>query len=351
MSTPKIRELTYAQAIFEAVNQEMSLDDNVIVMGQGVDDCRGLHGTTKDLHKTYGADRSFDTPIAEEAMTGIAIGAAMAGLRPIQVHQRMDFVLLCMNQLVNSAAKMSYMYDGQINIPLVVRTSIGRSWGQGAQHSQALHSLFAHIPGLKVVMPSTPFDAKGIMVSAIRDNNPVIYIEHRMLYNFKGMVPEETYAVEFGKARVLSEGDDVTLLGVSHMVAECSRARELLQEVGILAEVVDPICLTPIDIETIRLSAEKTGNLLIVDNGWLQYGLSAEIIAQLSDYYCGRVPFKIKRLGFAPTPCPTTRVLENEFYPSAGSIASCAYHLLKGVKNWTPSTVVPKEVAEFRGPF
>jgi pyruvate/2-oxoglutarate/acetoin dehydrogenase E1 component len=351
MSTHKIRELSYAQAIYEAVFQEMQADENVIVVGQGVDDCRGLHGTTKDLHKVFGAERCFDTPIAEEGMTGIAIGAAMAGLRPIHVHQRMDFILLCMSQLVNSAAKMHYMYEGQSSVPMVVRASIGRSWGQGAQHSQALHSMFAHVPGLKVVMPSTPYDAKGLMTRAIRDNNPVVYIEHRMLYQFKGHVPEEQYEVEFGKARVLSRGDDITLLGVSHMVAECSRAGELLKAKGLSSEIIDPICLTPLDIDTISQSAERTGHLLIVDNGWTNYGLSAEVIAQLMDRYNGRIPFVVKRLGFASSPCPTTRELENHYYPSPQSIASSAYEMVKGKTDWNPPPVISREVQEFRGPF
>lgn len=351
MSTHNVRELTYARAIYEAVHQEMAKDDSVFVIGQGVDDCLGLHGTTKDLHKDYGPERSFDTPIAEEGMTGIAIGAAMAGLRPIHVHQRMDFILLCMSQLVNSAAKMHYMYEGHASVPLVVRASIGRSWGQGAQHSQALHSMFAHVPGLKVVMPSTPYDAKGLMTCAIRDNNPVIYIEHRMLYQFKGHVPEESYEVEFGKARILTPGDDVTLLGISHMVAECSRAKQLLSSKGISAEVIDPLCLTPLDIESIRLSGEKTGHLLIVDNGWTHYGLSAEIMAQLLDYYGGRLPFTVRRMGFAPAPCPTTRNLEQMYYPGAKSIAENAYEMLTGKNDWTPPEVISSEVEDFRGPF
>ena len=205
-SRPDGRTLTYGEAVFEATRSEMARDPKVFVMGQGVDDARGMFGTTLGLHKEFGAERNFDVPLAEDAMTGIGIGAALMGMRPIQVHQRMDFALLCMNQLVNMAAKMSYMFSGAHRVPLVVRAIIGRSWGQGAQHSQAFHSYFMHIPGLRVVAPTTPHDAKGCLIAAIRDDNPVIMIEHRMLHNVRGVVPEESYEIPYGKARILSPG-------------------------------------------------------------------------------------------------------------------------------------------------
>ena len=227
----------------------MARDPNVFVMGQGVDDPRGMFGTTLGLHKEFGAERSFDVPLAEDAMTGIGIGAALLGMRPIQVHQRMDFVLLCMNQLVNMAAKMSYMFSGAHHVPLVVRAIIGRSWGQGAQHSQAFHSYFMHVPGLRVVAPTTPHDAKGCLISAIRDDNPVIMIEHRMLHNVQGVVPEASYEVPYGRRRTLSPGKDITIVGISHMALECVRAKHLLLEAGIDAEVIDPVSLSPLDGE------------------------------------------------------------------------------------------------------
>src|SRR5678816_3688518 len=186
------RTLSYAEAVYEATRSEMARDSRVFVMGQGVDDARGMFGTTLGLHREFGAERSFDVPLAEDAMTGVGIGAALMGMRPIQVHQRMDFTLLCMNQLVNMASKMSYMFAGAHKVPMVVRAIIGRSWGQGAQHSQAFHSYFMHIPGLRVVAPTTPHDAKGCLIAAIRDDNPVIMIEHRMLHNMRGVVPEES---------------------------------------------------------------------------------------------------------------------------------------------------------------
>src|SRR5437016_2927170 len=196
------RPLRYVDALREAVSQEMELDPRVFVFGLDVDDHKGIQGSTLGLLEKFGAERVFTTPLSEDAMTGVAIGAAMAGLRPIHVHIRMDFLMLCMNQLVNIAAKSSYMYDGQVKVPLVVRSMIGKSWGQGAQHSQGLHSMFMHVPGFKVVAPSNPYDAKGCLIAAIRDDNPVIYVEHRLLHYQTGPVPGESYAVKPGKARI-----------------------------------------------------------------------------------------------------------------------------------------------------
>ncbi|MGH7033650.1 MAG: alpha-ketoacid dehydrogenase subunit beta, partial [Stellaceae bacterium] len=306
---------------------------------------------TKDLHVKFGADRNFDTPLSEDAMTGVAIGAALAGMRPIHVHQRMDFLLLCMNQLVNIAAKSSYMFAGAVSVPIVVRAIIGRSWGQGAQHSQAFHSYFMHVPGLKVVAPATPHDAKGCLIAAIRDNNPVIFMEHRMLYQNAGIVPEEPYAVTLGSARILTHGDHVTIVAVSHMVVEALRAKHLLEDVGIAAEVIDPITLAPLDMETIAASVERTGRVLVVDNSWTMCGASSEILAQLMERLQGKRDFRAARLGYAPTPCPTTKPLENLFYPDATSIAEVAYALVKTTRDWKPAAPEAKEIAEFKGPF
>jgi len=352
-SRPDGRTLTYGEAVFEATRSEMARDPKVFVMGQGVDDARGMFGTTLGLHKEFGAERSFDVPLAEDAMTGIGIGAALMGMRPIQVHQRMDFALLCMNQLVNMAAKMSYMFSGAHRVPLVVRAIIGRSWGQGAQHSQAFHSYFMHIPGLRVVAPTTPHDAKGCLIAAIRDDNPVIMIEHRMLHNVRGVVPEESYEIPCGKARILSPGKDVTIVGISHMALECVRAKHLLEVAGIDAEVIDPVSLSPLDIETISKSVERTGRLLVVDTGWLSCGASSEILAEVFEKIGHRRPFVARRLGYLPTPCPTTRILENLYYPSPQSIAEATYRLVRGADApaWQPGKVDSSEVAEFRGPF
>jgi pyruvate/2-oxoglutarate/acetoin dehydrogenase E1 component len=344
------RRLSYVEALREGTEQEMRRDPSVILFGQGVDDHRGTVGTTLGLAEAFGPERVFDTPLSEDAMTGVAIGAAMAGLRPMHVHIRQDFLLLCMNQLVNIAAKAHYMYGGGLNVPLVVRSMIGKSWGQGAQHSQALHALFMHIPGLKVVAPSTPYDAKGALVQSLRDNNPVIFVEHRMLHFQGGHVPEELYGVPFGRARTLAAGSDVTLVGISHMAVECLRARAFLAERGISAEVIDPISLVPLDIETIRASAERTGHVVIVDNGWTSAGASAEILAQLVDGVSQ--PPRVSRLGFAPTTCPTTRSLEDLFYPNGRSIAEHVNVQLGGPATWSPREIEGDAAElEFKGPF
>lgn len=345
------RLLSYAEALYEATAQEMERDPAVFVFGLGVDDSKGMYGTTKNLHRLFGADRNFDTPLSEDAMTGVAIGAALAGMRPIHVHQRMDFLLLCMNQLINIAAKSSYMFAGAVKVPIVVRAIIGRSWGQGAQHSQALHSFFMHVPGIKVVAPTTPHDAKGCMITAIRDNNPVVFVEHRMLYKFQGYVPKDPYEVPFGRARVLAPGDDITIVAISHMTVEAVRARQHLESMGISAEVIDPVTLTPLDLETIAVSVAKTKRLLVVDNAWLGCGASAEIIAQVTERF-SRQTVCMARLGFSPVPCPTTKPLENLFYPNANSVAMKAYEMVTGnAGSWIPVTEEAKEIAEFKGPF
>ena len=344
------RILTYPEAIQEACFQEMERDPSVLVLGQGVDDPKRILGTTKGLVEKFGGQRVFDTPLAEDGMTGALIGMALGGLRPIQVHIRMDFMLLCMNQIINMAAKMRYMYGGAVSLPLVIRSMIGKSWGQGPQHSQSLYPLFMHKPGLKIVAPSTVYDAKGTLITAIRDDNPIIFIEHRLLYYQKGPVPKEPYAVPFGKARILTQGKDITLVGVSQMAIECLRAASLLSEIGVTAEVIDPISLNPLDMDTILKSALKTKRLIIVDNAWTKCGLGAEIIARLAERkMCNDI--EVKRMGFEFTTCPTTPTLEKHFYPNAKGIACQANSMLKCRDNWSPETELQIEEVEFKGPF
>lgn len=346
------RIINYGDALREATDQEMARDPSVIVLGIGIDDHREFYGTLKGMAEKYGRERVFGTPLAEDAMTGVAIGAALGGMRPIHVHERMDFVLLAMNQLVNIAAKSRYMYGGAVSIPLVVRACIGRSWGQGAQHSQALHSFFMHVPGLKVVAPTTPYDAKGCLAAAIRDHNPVIFMEHRLLHRYKGHVPENAYSFPFGKARVMAEGSDVTIVGISFMVVESLRARTYLESVGISAEVIDPVSLSPLDIETICQSVRKTGRLLVVDSGWTACGASAEILAQVVERLEGDRDIWVRRMGFAPVTCPTVKCLENQFYPSARTIAAAAYSVVyRNKKEWKPDGQEAPEITEFKGPF
>ena len=351
------RTLSYVDAVREATDQEMERDPNVIVFGLDVDDPKAIQGTTKGLVEKYGAERVFGTPLSEDAMTGAAIGAALAGLRPIHVHIRMDFLMLAMNQLVNVAAKSHYMYGGAVDVPLVVRSMIGKSWGQGAQHSQGLYSFFMHVPGIKVVAPTTPYDAKGCLVAAIRDNNPVVYVEHRILHFQKGPVPVAPYEVLPGKARVTAVGEDVTLVGVSYMQVECLRAQRYLEAIGIQAEVIDPIWLSPLDDATIIASVRKTGRLLVVDNDWTTCGASAEIVARVCERLQGEGaddgrPVRVKRLGFAPTTCPTSPALESEFYPDARRIAAAARDLVEGrPADWLPEPRADLKDIEFKGPF
>jgi pyruvate/2-oxoglutarate/acetoin dehydrogenase E1 component len=346
------RTLSYVNAVREATDQEMEQDPSVIVFGLDVDDPKAIQGTTRGLLEKYGAERVFGTPLSEDAMTGVAIGAALAGLRPIHVHIRMDFLMLSMNQLVNVAAKSSYMYGGRVKVPTVVRSMIGKSWGQGAQHSQGLYSFFMHVPGLKVVAPTTPYDAKGCLIAAIRDDNPVLYVEHRILHFQKGPVPEESYAVPPGKARVATTGDDVTLVGISYMQLECLRAQCYLEDIGISAEVIDPIWLAPLDIDTIVESVWKTGRLCVVDNGWTTCGASAEIVAQVLERLQGKREIRVQRMGFAPVTCPTSPPLEEKFYPDARGIASTCADLVRGKQqHWLPEERIDLRDIEFKGPF
>jgi acetoin:2,6-dichlorophenolindophenol oxidoreductase subunit beta len=332
----------------------MERDPRVFLFGLDVDDHKGIQGSTLGLQQRFGRDRVFNTPLSEDASTGVAIGAAIAGLRPIHVHIRMDFLMLCMNQLINMAAKAHYMYGGAVKVPMVVRSMIGKSWGQGAQHSQGLHAMFMHVPGLKVVAPSNAHDAKGCLIAAIRDDNPVIFVEHRLLYSTEADVPREPYAVPLGHARIMAAGSDITVVGISNMAVECLRARELLSHVDIAAEVIDPISLMPLDLETIAKSVRKTGRLLVVDNAWTTCGASAEIVAGIVELLAPGSVKSASRMGFAPTTCPTTPTLERAFYPNPATIAARIHQIVRPAEpNWMPSV---EEAAlsyqvQFRGPF
>lgn len=346
------RLLTYADAIREATEQEMDRDPSVILFGLGVDDFKAIFGTTKGLLERFGPNRVSDTPLAEEAMTGVAIGAALAGLRPIHVHTRMDYLLVAMNQLVNAAAKLRYMSGGAVSVPIVVRATIGRSWGQGPTHSQGLHALVMHVPGLKVAAPSTPYDAKGLLIESIRDDNPVVFVEHRMLHYQQGHVPAESYTVPFGKARVLARGDDVTLVGISYMALECLRAQRALEEAGVHADVIDPVSLSPLDADAIVESVRKTGRLVVVDTSWTFCGATAEIVARVIERLQGERRVQVHRMGYAPVACPTTKNLQDLFYPTVEQIASAAYRIVRGDAGaWAPAAVEAPELVAFKGPF
>lgn len=315
-----VRKLSFSEAIREALDQALKKDDRVFIMGQGVDDPAGIFGTTLNLHKKYTRKRVFDTPLSENALTGIAIGAALSGMRPVYIYNRPDFLLLAMDQIVNHAAKWSYMFGGHVKVPLVIRAIIGKGWGSAAQHSQSLHGLFMHIPGLKVVMPCTAYDAKGLLITSIIDDNPVIFIEHRWLYKHKGYVPKILYSVPLGKGIIRRSGKDATIVAISYMVVEALRAAEKLKEEGYDIEVIDPRTLKPLDIRLILNSVKKTGRLIVVDTDWTTAGLSAEISAIASEKGFKYLKAPIRRIAWPDVPIPSSYVLEEAFYPDAETI-------------------------------
>jgi len=299
----------------------MAADDTVFVMGLGVPDPTGIFGTTLGLAEKYGPQRILDMPLAENAMTGVAIGTAITGFRPVMTHQRVDFALTAMEQIVNQAAKWHYMFDGQMRVPLVVRMIIGRGWGQGPQHAQSLQAMFAHVPGLKVVMPTTAHDATGMLISAIEDDSPVVMLEHRWLYGISDDVPEGMFRVPLGKARVMRPGRDVTIVGLSYMSLEALRAAEILKDQGIEAEVVDLRSLRPFDTETVHASVKKTGRLLVVDTAHIEYGAGAEILASAAETLLSDLKCNPRRLGVPDYPVPTSPALADNYYPRAPHIA------------------------------
>ncbi len=334
----------------------MAKDPAVYIMGLGVPDPKGIFGTTLGLQQKYGDTRVMDMPASENGMTGVAIGSALVGMRPIMTHQRVDFALLAIEQIVNQAANWHYMFGGQMSIPLVIRLIIGRGWGQGPQHSQSLQAWFAHVPGLKVVMPATPHDAKGLLISSIEDNNPVIFIEHRWLYNITGHVPEGVYRVPIGQAKVVSGGNDITIAATSYMTLEALRAAEMLAKSGIKAEVIDIRTLRPLDKALILKSVRKTGHLLVADTGWKTGGFSAEIVAQVSEEAYSDLKSPPRRVALPDCPTPTSRVLTDHYYPRAVHITAIARKML-GFSSNEPvpdvTTAVPLDVPDeiFTGPF
>ncbi len=320
MGMKEPRVITFQEAIIEALHQEMARDEKVFVYGLDVADHKGIYGTTIGLTEKFGKKRCFSAPLSEDAMMGFGIGTAINKMRPINTHIRADFLLLAMNQLINMASTHHYGSNGKMAVPLVVRAIIGRGWGQGYQHSKTLQSVFAHIPGLKVVMPTTPYDVKGLLIASIRDDNPVIFLEHRWLYWQKGIVPEEIYTVPLGKGNVIKTGTDITVAATSWMNMEALGAQKILQKRNIDVEIIDVRTVAPLDKEIIINSVLKTGHLIVADYDWTNCGLSAEIAAIVSEECFGKLKSPVTRIGFKPTPCPTSRILENEFYPNAVDI-------------------------------
>jgi len=312
--------LTMAEAIHDATDLCMDHDAGVYLLGEGVADPKAIFGTTAGLVEKFGPDRVIEMPVAENGLTGIAIGSAIMGQRPLMVHMRVEFALLAMEQIVNSAAKQNYLSMGQHRVPLVIRLLIGRGWGQGPQHSQSLESMFAQIPGLKVVMPTTPHDAKGLLIAAIEDDNPVIVLEHRWLHNVRGQVPEGHYTVPLEGSRLVREGTDVTIVATSIAVLEAMRAADALGAAGCSTEVIDLRTLRPLDLDQVRKSVAKTGRLLIVDTGHRTFGIGAEVAATITETCFSDLKGPPLRLGLPDHPAPSTRALAEVFYPRPESI-------------------------------
>lgn len=310
----------YTEAILEATEESLVKDDKVILIGLGVPDPKGIFGTTKGLQEKFGKERIFDCPISENGITGILIGAAINGFKPIFTHQRVEFALLAIDQMFTQAAKWNYMTGGAQNIPLVIRLIIGRGWGQGPQHSQSLFSMFAHIPGLIVVAPSNPKDAKGLLISSIKNNNPVIFFEHRWLHGVSGHIPENQFDIEIGKSNLYRKGKHITLVSYSYMFIECIKVADFFRELNYEIELIDLRTLRPLDTETVIKSVKKTKNIIFVDNDWKSYGVGSEIVSRVVEE-CGEVlKSNPVRLGLKEVPIPSSRALARFCYISVGQI-------------------------------
>jgi pyruvate/2-oxoglutarate/acetoin dehydrogenase E1 component len=333
MSSPSVeavsgtRTLTFAQAVNEALSEELRRDDTVFVIGEDVAEAGTPFKVLAGLVEEFGPERVLDSPISEPGITGLGVGAAMTGLRPVVDIMFGDFLTLVMDQLANQAAKTHYMSGGKLTVPLTLRTTMGATRRSAAQHSQSLHAWVAHIPGLKVVLPSTPADAKGLLKTAIRDDNPVVFIEDKMDYAVKGEVPDGEYTIPFGVADVKRAGEDVTIVATSSMIRVALAAAEQLESDGISAEVIDPRTLVPLDVETLVRSAEKTGRAIVVDEGHQRYGVSAELAAAIADRAFYSLDAPVKRLAALDVPIPFSPPLEDVTVPTPDLVAQTAREL------------------------
>ena len=324
------RSITYREALNEAMVEEMQRDSAVFLIGEEVGEYNGAYKVSQGMLDMFGPRRIVDTPIAEPGFMGLAVGAAMTGTRPIVDLMFGDFLFLVMDQLCNQAAKTHYMSGGKLNVPLVLRTNLGATRRSGAQHSQSLQALVAHIPGLKVALPSSAYEAKGLLKTAIRDNNPVVIFEDKLMYQDKAPVPEEEYLIPFGQAAVLREGSDITLVGTSSMVQVCLKAAELLAADGISAEVIDPRTIVPLDEETILASARKTSRAIVVDEGHQNFGVTAEIASRISEKAFYYLDTPVQRMGAMDVPIPFSPALEDLTVPTPEGVAARA---LAAVRN------------------
>ena len=325
-----MREITYAEAVREAMTQEMERDKSVFLIGEDVGAYGGAFGVSFGMLEKFGPERVVDTPITELGIAGAATGAALIGMRPIAEIMFMDFMTLASEQLVNQAAKLRFMFGGHATVPMVLRTPAGSGTGAASHHSQSLENWFVHVPGLKVVMPSTPYDVKGLLISSIRDNNPVVFVEHKLLYKVKGPVPEEAYAIPLGRADVKRAGRDLTIVATSIMVSRSLQAAEALAKEGIEAEVVDPRTLKPLDLDALVQSVKRTGRVLIVHEAAKTGGYGGELAAELAESEAfGYLDAPIVRLAGRDMPIPYNRNLEIHTVPQVEDIVAKARELVK----------------------
>ena len=345
-----MRKITYAQAISEATCLIMEADPNVVLMGIGMDYSSGVFGTTSEAFNKFGAERVIDTPAMENALTGIAIGSATVGIKPILVHARNDFMFLALDQLLNVCAKWNYMFNGNAgSLPIINRAVIGRGWGQGATHSQSIQSILAHFPGLRVVMPSNPADAKGMLLSAWKSFDPIVILEHRSLFEIEGQVDDGLAFSDLVSAKVVKEGSDLTIVATSICVHESLLIASELETLGISVEVVDLRTIQPIDRITVLDSVKKTGRLLIYDTSWVNFGVGAEIAATVAETDGMIMKTPIVRIGQLGVPAPVSKPLEDQHYPSSRSVFDIIEKMMS--RNITSTKTIPSITKGFKGPY
>lgn len=331
-------QISFRQALNDALRAEMRRDPAVVIIGEdvaggaggtGVDDAYGgIMGVTRGLVGEFGRERVIDTPITESAIVGMAAGAALTGLRPVAELMFVDFIGVCLDQILNQVAKFRYMFGGNVKTPLVIRAMFGAGFNAGAQHSQCLYSFFTHVPGLKVVIPSTPYDAKGLLIQAIRDDDPVVFLEHTKLYDQEGEVPSESYAIPFGEANVLRDGGDVTIVALARMVHVALKAADLLASKGVEATVIDPRSTSPLDEDTILDSLSATGRLVIVDESNPRCSVASEIAAVVAERAFRDLKAPIRRVTAPHTPVPFSPVLEEAYIPSSDAVVAAALDVM-----------------------
>ena len=341
-------KMKFREAVRAATLQAMDVDPAVFLIGVGIIDPRAVWGTLSGALEKYGTQRVIEGPLAEDALTGMCVGAATLGMRPLLVHHRVDFMMLTMNQLINHAAKWRQMFGNQQTVPMVVRAVVGRGWGNGPQHTQSHHALFSHVPGIKTVVPTNPRDAKGLLLAALKEDGPVVYIEHRWFHEDEGEVPEAYEPTPIGKAAVVRLGADVTVVAIGPMVAESVKAACALEPLGISAEVIDARTIYPLDAETILESVTKTGRLVVADSDWASCGVAGEIIARVAEEAFDALKAKPVRIAWPESAVPSSQAIEVKFYPGAAEIQAAMLQLCERGRE---AELAPSTVKKFDGPF